>query len=83
MTVKRIEDRRFIPARTGNRTLVCSPMRGMGSCVRGTGRGSDEKLRRQRFIPARAGNSLPLGLAHSVVSVHPRECGEQDCKSLS
>ena len=30
-----------------------------------------------RFIPACAGNSLPAILPYSVVSVHPRVCGEQ------
>ena len=46
--------------------------------MRGTGRARRFPLLKHRFIPAHAGNRSAFRRSSSVISVHPRACGEQN-----
>ena len=70
---------RFIPARAGNsRAELPRAARHAGSSppVRGTRGRSQPLVPRLRFIPARAGNSSHSNSPATLVTVHPRPCGE-------
>ena len=56
----------------------CSfPTLGSSPRVRGTGWTARRHVPTFRFIPACAGNRLPPALTTTIVTVHPRVCGEQ------
>ncbi len=57
--------------------FVTCPLAGSSPRVRGTGQGLPHDQFSGRFIPACAGNSKTSMMPVSVMTVHPRVCGEQ------
>ena len=56
------------------------PHSGSSPRVRGTATAARIRAKPTRFIPACAGNSAPIKLRRAGVTVHPRVCGEQECR---
>ena len=80
----------FVPVPCGVHPRACGELRyaflwlsansGSSPRMRGTRPGLRHGLERARFIPAHAGNSPPQVTRRTLPPVHPRACGELDCK---